>query len=289
MEFTPGTNKNIAVVTDSTADIPLDLVSKHQISVVPNIIILGDRNLEDGKGITRQEFYEQLHSMNPLPTTATAASGVYEELYAELFAHGAQQVISTHASSKLSGIYNAARLAANEFDGRVKVIDSEQLTLGLGFQVLAAAEAIDQGTSLGHVEDIITDIRKRIRVVAMLDTLEYVRRSGRVSWAQARIGALLRIKPFLEVSDGDVLSLGETRTFKRGVIRLADLLTRLGPLEKLAVLHTNAEDEALTFAERYAPSNIPSPLIINVTTVIGTHVGPHGLGFAAVVQRPYPA
>ena len=284
MDFAQGNIYQIAVVTDSTADIPPDLVRKYRIHVVPNIIILGDRNLEDGKEITRQEFYEQLPSMKPLPTTATASAGVYEELYAELFARGAQQVISTHASSKLSGIYNAARLAANEFDGRVKVIDSEQITLGLGFQVLAAAEAIDQGTSLDHVEDIITNIRKRIRVFAMLDTLEYVRRSGRVSWAQARIGALLRIKPFLEVSNGEVLSLGETRTYKKGVIRLADMLARLGPLEKLAVLHTNAEGEALRFAERYAPKNIPAPSIVNVTTVIGTHVGPHGLGFTAVIQ-----
>jgi DegV family protein with EDD domain len=284
MDFAQGNTNQIAIVTDSTADIPADLVRKHRIHVVPNIIIWGDRNLEDGKEITRQEFYEQLPSMKPLPTTATAAAGVYEELYAELFACGAQQVISAHASSKLSGIYNAASLAANEFDGRVKVIDSEQITLGLGFQVLAAAEAIDQGANLDHVEDIITNIRKRIRVVAMLDTLEYVRRSGRVSWAQAKIGALLRIKPFLEVSNGEVLSLGETRTFKKGVIRLADMLARLGPLEKLAVLHTNAEGEARSFAERYAPKNIPAPSIVNVTTVIGTHVGPHGLGFTAVIQ-----
>lgn len=284
MNFSPWNTNHIAIVTDSTADIPPDLINKYQIKVVPNIIIFGDKNLEDGKGISRQEFYERLPSMNPLPTTATAASGVYAELYAELFARGAKHVISLHASSKLSGIYNAARLAANEFVGRVKVIDSEQITLGLGFQVLAAAEVIDQGANLNFVEDIITDTRRRIRVVAMLDTLEFVRRSGRVSWARARIGALLRIKPFLEVSNGDVLSLGETRTFTKGVIRLADMLNRLGPLVKLAVLHTNAEVEALSFAERYSPKNIPSPLIINVTTVIGTHVGPHGLGFAAVIQ-----
>jgi len=284
MDFTQANTNQIAIVTDSTADIPPDLVRKYRIHVVPNIIILGDRNFEDGKEITRQEFYEQLPSMNPLPTTATAASGVYEELYAELFARGAQQVISMHASSKLSGIFNSARLAANEFDGRVKVIDSEQLTLGLGFQVLAAAEAVDSGASMDQVEVIITNIRKRIRVVAMLDTLEYVRRSGRVSWAQARIGALLRIKPFLEISNGEILSLGETRTFIKGVIRLADMLARLGPIDKLAVLHTNAEDEALSFVEKYTPRNNPAPLIINVTTVIGTHVGPHGLGFAAVVQ-----
>jgi DegV family protein with EDD domain len=149
---------------------------------------------------------------------------------------------------------------------------------------LAAAEAIQQGASVGKVIEAIDDTRRRVHVVAMLDTFEYVRRSGRVSWARARIGALLRIKPFLEVKDGNVFSLGETRTFKKGVSRLASLLTGLGPLERLAVLHTNAEGEALSFLEQLSLQADSQPLVINVTTIIGTHVGPHGLGFAAVVR-----
>ncbi len=274
----------IALVTDSTSDIPEELVRKYTIHVVPNIIIMGDKSLEDGIGISRQEFYERLPNMDPLPTTSTASSGAYQELYERLFQQGADQIISLHAPEILSGIYNAASLAAGSFGERVSVIDSQQITLGLGFQVLAAAEAIQQGASVGKVIEAIDDTRRRVHVVAMLDTLEYVRRSGRVSWARARIGALLRIKPFLEVKDGNVFSLGETRTFKKGVSRLASLLTGLGPLERLAVLHTNAEGEALSFLEQLSLQADSQPLVINVTTIIGTHVGPHGLGFAAVVR-----
>lgn len=274
----------IALVTDSTSDIPEELVRKYAIHVVPNIIIMGDKSLEDGIGISRQEFYERLPNMDPLPTTSTASSGAYQELYERLFQQGADQIISLHAPEILSGIYNAASLAAGSFGERVSVIDSQQITLGLGFQVLAAAEAIQQGASVGKVIEAIDDTRRRVHVVAMLDTLEYVRRSGRVSWARARIGALLRIKPFLEVKDGNVFSLGETRTFKKGVSRLASLLTGLGPLERLAVLHTNAEGEALSFLEQLSLQADSQPLVINVTTIIGTHVGPHGLGFAAVVR-----
>lgn len=274
----------IALVTDSTSDIPEELVRKYTIHVVPNIIIMGDKSLEDGIGISRQEFYERLPNMDPLPTTSTASSGAYQELYERLFQQGADQIISLHAPEILSGIYNAASLAAGSFGERVSVIDSQQITLGLGFQVLAAAEAIQQGASVSKVIEAIDDTRRRVHVVAMLDTLEYVRRSGRVSWARARIGALLRIKPFLEVKDGNVFSLGETRTFKKGVSRLASLLTGLGPLERLAVLHTNAEGEALSFLEQLSLQADSQPLVINVTTIIGTHVGPHGLGFAAVVR-----
>lgn len=274
----------IALVTDSTSDIPEELVRKYTIHVVPNIIIMGDKSLEDGIGISRQEFYERLPNMDPLPTTSTASSGAYQELYERLFQQGADQIISLHAPEILSGIYNAASLAAGSFGERVSVIDSQQITLGLGFQVFAAAEAIQQGASVSKVIEAIDDTRRRVHVVAMLDTLEYVRRSGRVSWARARIGALLRIKPFLEVKDGNVFSLGETRTFKKGVSRLASLLTGLGPLERLAVLHTNAEGEALSFLEQLSLQADSQPLVINVTTIIGTHVGPHGLGFAAVVR-----
>ena len=130
---------------------------------------------------------------------------------------GAQKIISIHAASNLSGIFNAAQVAANAFDNRVTVFDSQQLSLGTGFQVLAAAEAIKRSEPIESVIEIINDVRRRARVFAMLDTLEYVRRSGRVSWARARIGNLLNLKPFVEVQAGKVLSMGEARTRQRGI------------------------------------------------------------------------
>jgi DegV family protein with EDD domain len=275
---------SIALVTDSTADIPDDKLSEYRIRVIPNLVIIDGKSLVDGKDISRQEFYERLPKMDVPPTTATASSGAYHQLYDQLLSEQAQYIISIHASSLLSGIYNAASAAAQAFKERVKVFDSGQLSLGLGFQVLAAAEAITRGATLEVTLEVIRDVRRRVRVIAMLDTLEYVRRSGRVSWARARLGNLLRIKPFLEVRDGQVFSLGEARTRGKGIERLQRFLLSMGELERLAMLHTNAEADARHFLHELQLQVTSEPFIVNVTTVIGTHVGPNGLGFAAVVK-----
>jgi DegV family protein with EDD domain len=276
----------IAIVTDSTADIPDSLIAQFDLHVVPNLMIIDGQSLEDGNGISRKEFYTRLPWMKSIPTTSTASSGAYEQLYEHLLSHGANQIVSIHAASALSGIYNAACLAASHFKNRIHVIDSEQVTMGLGFQVLAAAEAAAKNASLEIILEVIQHVRPRARVVAMLDTLEYVRRSGRVSWARARLGNLLSIKSFVELRSGQVLSIGEARTRHKGIERLKELLIRQGPLERLAILHTNAEVDARQFIEDLKQHySIPDqPPIVNVTTIIGAHVGPNGLGFASIVK-----
>lgn len=275
--------RDIAIVTDSTADIPPELLEKHDIHVIPNYVIIAGKSYADGQEISRREFYETLPNMDPIPTTAAASSGEYQNLYESLFQRGANQIISIHCSSLLSGIYNAARLAAEAFGDRVHVIDSQYVTLGLGFQVLAAAEA-----SIAHpVERIleqITEVRRRVRVIAMLDTLEYVRRGGRISWARARIGDLLSLKAFVEVREGHVISLGESRTRHKGMNRLIEMIRDMGALDRLAILHSNAEDDARHILQQLAVKPPLEPFLVNVTTVIGTHVGPNGLGTAAVVK-----
>lgn len=276
---------NISLVTDSTADLPIKLVEKYQIRVVPNLVIIDGQTLIDGKDLSRDDFYQRLPRMKTPPTTGTASSGAYQSLYQELLDQGTDQVISIHAASQLSGIFNAAHTAALEFPGRVHVQDSQNISMGLGFQVLAAAEAIARRASIGEILTLLAETRARLHLVAMLDTLEYVRRSGRVSWARARIGGLLQVKPFIEVREGGkVVSLGETRTRSKGIARLKELLLGLGKLERLAILHTSAEADAqqiLADLQIHLPTE---PLIVNVTTVIGTHVGPNGLGFVAIVS-----
>jgi fatty acid kinase fatty acid binding subunit len=283
--MSPGrANQEIAIVTDSTADIPQSFIDQLSIVVVPNIIIMEGKSLEDGKDITRQEFYEKLPTLKELPTTATSSSGAYEHKYRTLISQGFQHIISIHASSLLSGIYNAARLASTEFKDKVTVLDSQQLTLALGFQVIEAAEAAQRGESLQDVLACIESVRQRVRLIAMLDTLEYVRRSGRVSWARARLGELFHIKAFVEVKDGQVFSLGEARTYQKGLARLKQLLLGVGTIERLAILHSNAEGQAKQFISELPEHYFSNPLIVNVTTVIGTHIGPNGIGFAAVLQ-----
>ncbi|MCK5429330.1 MAG: DegV family protein [Anaerolineales bacterium] len=272
-----------AIVTDSTADIPKELATQYQIHIVPNIVVIDGQSLEDGKDLSRREFYDNLPLMKTNPTTSTSSPGVYQQLYGDILKRGADQIVSIHASSQLSGIFNAASLGAQAFGDQVKVIDSENLSLGLGFQVLAAAQAA-LTQPLDGILSVVKDVRSRARLVAMLDTLEYVHRSGRVSWARAQIGALLRIKPFLEIKDGVVLSIGKARTRKNGIQRLRKMLLDLGPLEQLAILHSNAEADARELLTDMTPRVPTRPLLVYVTTVIGTHVGPNGLGFVAIVN-----
>jgi fatty acid kinase fatty acid binding subunit len=274
----------IAIVTDSTSDIPPDIADEYHIRIVPAILNISGKSLEDGPDISRREFYERLPAMQPLPTTSSPSVGSFLTLYKNIFQQGADLIVSLHPPAPLSGIYNAARLAAQPFAERVHVIDSGSLTLGLGFQAMAASEYARNGASLEEVIAHVDGVRKRINLTAMLDTFEYVRRSGRVSWAKAALGALLNIKPFIGVKDGAVLRLGETRTRQKGVQRLREILLNLGSLDHLAILHTNIESEARQFLASLNMKLPTTPLVVNVTTVIGTHVGPKGLGFVAVVH-----
>jgi DegV family protein with EDD domain len=274
----------VAIVTDSTADIPVDLVESNHIEIIPNLIVMDGKSLIDNIEISRSEFYERLPQMKTQPTTATASSGKYQSLYEKLFLQGFDYILSIHASQILSGIFNAATSAAQFFDNRVMVIDSGQVTMSLGWQVLAAAEAASRNLPLEDIVKKVADAHRRVRLIAMLDTIEYVRHSGRVSWARASLGGLLQIKPFIELREGQVLRMGEARTRQKGMARLLDLLRALGPLERLAVLHTNAEMDAQNLLGQIKQKFDIKPLVINVTPVIGIHVGPNCLGFAVVTQ-----
>jgi DegV family protein with EDD domain len=274
----------IAIVTDSTSDIPPDVAVQNDIQIVPAILILDGRSLEDGHGITREELYRQLPGMKTSPTTAAPSSGTFYNLYDSLLKNGVDDILSIHLSSILSGIYNAAATAAKSFGNRVHVIDSLHVSLGLGYQVLAAARAASAGLPINEILKVIEEIRTRIHLIAMLDTLEYAHRSGRISWSRSSLTSLLQIKPFLGVENGKVIRMGETRTRKKGIDRLFQMLFQLGKLEDLAVLHSNAEVDASQFAERAYALVRKTPLIVNVTSIIGVHVGPDGLGFVAVTR-----
>ncbi|MFN2158642.1 MAG: DegV family protein [Anaerolineales bacterium] len=273
-----------AIVTDSTADIPDDVVREYDIHVIPNILIIENQNFRDGIDLTRSEFYELLPNLKNPPTTATASAGSYQQLYENLFNSGYDQVISLHVSKEFSGVLNAASTAAQLFKSQVFVVDSKSVSLGLGFQVIECARTALETGDINTIVRRIKNLQPKIRLCAMLDTLEYLHRSGRVSWARARIGNLLRVKTFIEVKDGQARRIEDVRTRKKGIERLLFYLRSHGPLEKLAILHSNAVHEANIFLQAYNNDLKEIPFIVNVTTTIGTHVGPNGLGFAAVLK-----
>ena len=272
------------ILTDSTCDIPKYLVEQYEIEVVPSILVMDGKEYADGIGISREEFYKRLPSLKTQPTTAAPSIGDFSTRYESLLRRGCDHILSIHAAGALTSILNTARQAAHEFPDRVTCVDSASLSLGLGFQVLAAAEAAEMG--LQAALEAIRVTQKRLHVSAALDTMEYLKRSGRVPAAVARLGSLLSIRPLIELTNGEVKAIGAVRTTSQANERMLKFLLEGGTLEKLAILHTGAEPRAKEFlnelmqrASQFVPRDI---LMVNVTTVIGTHVGPNGLGFAAV-------
>jgi DegV family protein with EDD domain len=276
----------LGIVTDSTSDLPQSLVEEYGIEVVPAILVLEGTSYADGEGITREEFYTRLPDMKNAPTTAAPSVGEFTQRFQKLINAGYEHVLSIHAAHQLTNIVNAARMAAESFHDRVTVLDSGSLTLGLGFQVLAAVEATLQGLVLQSVLETLQSVRKRLQVIAALDTMEYLKRSGRVPATVATLGGILHVKPIIELLNGEVVPLGAVRTTRQGSARILQTLQAMGPIERLAILHTNAEARARQLVadlmETVSQSVPRDILMVNVTTVIGTHVGPNGLGFAAV-------
>ena len=274
----------LGILTDSTSDLPQYLIEQYELEVVPSILILEGREYADGIGISREDFYKRLPSLQSHPTTAAPSIGDFSTRYDSLLTRGCDHILSIHASGRLSTIINSARQAADDFPDKITVIDSNSLSLGLGFQVLAAAEAAEDGlkASLNAIEST----RKRLRLYAALDTMENLKRSGRVPAAVTFFGGILNIKPMVEVTDGQIKPIGAVRTTKQANERMLNFLLGSGELERLAILHTGAEPRAKEFLHalmQQASQSVPRDiLMVNVTTVIGTHVGPNGLGFAAV-------
>ena len=274
----------LGILTDSTCDIPKYLVEQYELEVVPSILIIDGKEYVDGIGISREEFYKRLPILKTQPTTAAPSIGEFSTRYESLLTRGCDHILSIHAAGALTSILNVAKQAASDFSDRVTCIDSTSLSLGLGFQVLAAAETAEMGLQAALAA--IESAHKRLHVSAALDTMEYLKRSGRVPATVAMLGSLLKIKPLIELTNGAVKAIGVVRTTSQANERMLKFLLEGGELKRLAILHTGAEPRAKEFlnelmqrASQFVPRDI---LMVNVTTVIGTHVGPNGLGFAAV-------
>jgi DegV family protein with EDD domain len=271
-----------AVVTDSTSDIPAAEAARLKIQVIPAIVTIEGQTHTDGEGLTREEFYRRLPSMRVPPTTAAPSPARFAEAYERLFTSGVERILSIHVSSKLSAIFGIAHQAAAAFGERVQVFDSAQVSLGLGFQAVEAAAAALAGASFEAIVETARRARDRAWTVAMINTLEYLRRSGRVSWLRAGLGELLRVKLLVEVRDGLVERLGQVRTRPSAIDQLCTIIEARAPLARLAILHSGIQDEAAALARRLRTLSGAPPFTVDVTTVIGTHVGPRSIGAAGL-------
>jgi DegV family protein with EDD domain len=277
----------IRIVTDSNCDLPEAIVAEHGITVVPLYINIGTDSYLDGVEMSRLQFYEGLPDFRDHPTTSVPSPGQFYEVYAGLAQEGATEILSIHISTSLSAVANSARLAAEELGTLpVTVFDSGQLTLGTGFQVVRAARAATAGRPMGEILEMLEDLRLRTHSFAALDTLEFMRRSGRLSRFQSSLGSLLQLKPLIKMHDGEI-GIERVRTRVRAIERLMELVSELGPLEELGLVHTHALNRAEDL-RRQALHLFPhagTPFSAEVTPVIGAHVGPGAVGFVAVQAR----
>lgn len=274
-----------ALVTDSTSDIPKDLVSKNQIYVAPLHIMWGSDHLVDGIDITPETFYDRLQSDSILPTTSQPTPKEFADLYEKARAEsGAEDVLTLTISSDLSGTNSSALMGAKMVDFPVHVVDIRTTTVALGLAVLKLVEARDSGATIEEGVELAQSLSTRTHTVFTLDTLEYLHKGGRIGGAQRLLGTALNIKPILHVHEGKVEPKESVRTRKRAFSRLVELADELIDPDKplhMGVLHgqdeESAEQLAAIFQERYKPERM---VVTQVATVIGVHTGPRAVGFS---------
>ena len=275
----------IRIVTDSTCDLPVSVIDDLGIVVIPLYINIGDQGFLDGIDITRQEFYSNLADYPSHPTTGTPGTAAFTQAFDALVAQGAEEIISIHISEKLSATINVARTAAEEYQKvKVTVRDSGQLSIGTGFQVELAARMAREGKSSSEILDSLDSLRSRTFVTAGLDTLEFLRRSGRMNRFMTGIGSLIQLKPILTMKDG-LPGSDRVRTSIRAEKRLVSLLEKNLPIERFALLHTNAHRKAEEFKKKIE-KHLPEGEIfsMDITPVIGAHLGPGVVGYAVVTK-----
>ena len=279
----------VRVVTDSGCDLPPGLCDELGIEVVPLTIRFGDEALVDRKDLSPKEFWAKCKTVPALPETAAPSPGAFEEAYRRAQAGGADGVVVITLSRKMSATIEAAELAAQNVgdDLGTRVVDSANASLGEGMTVLLAAQAAAAGKSLDEVEEVARSAARRTKLIAAIDTLDNLRRGGRIGGAQALVGGLLSVKPLIAVSSatgGEVAEAGKQRTRARALTALVDNVRAIGPVEALGVMHAEAPDvdELLARLDDIVPRE--DIVLADVGAVIGTHVGPRCIGVVTVAK-----
>ncbi len=276
---------SVAIVTDSTADLPPELSMSRAITVVPLTLNFDGQSLLDGVDIRPDEFYRRLDSVTTHPTTSQPSPGRFAEVYSSLLA-GHDAVVSIHISQKLSGTYESARQAAGMTDPRrVRVIDSELVSMSLGLITLAASSLAAGGADAGAIEAKVIDMRSSIQTYFSVATLEFLRRGGRIGRASALLGSVLQVKPVLCIRDGLVTPLERVRTFERALNRVVELTREVDRGHGVCVIvgHADAEADAERIA-RELDSIAETLMIQPLGPVVGAHAGPGVVGVGC-----YPA
>lgn len=276
---------SIRIVTDSSCDLPDAVAAEHGIRIVPLSIRFGDEEFIDREQLTTAEFWARCSRQDTLPETAAPAPGQFEQTYRELIAEGATGIVVVSLSGALSATMQSAELAARSIDEvPIRVVDSRSVTLGVGTIVLACARLAANGASIDEVEALAVDRAARTKVFGALDTLENLKKGGRIGNAKALLATALSIKPIIEVVDGAVEQGGKQRTRSKALKFLVDKVTEYeGRISDLAVLHADCSDVD-QFVELLRPHYDGEIVVGEIGPVIGTHAGRGTIGVAFDVR-----
>jgi len=281
----------VKIVTDSTADLPEDIIREMDITVVPLSVHFGPQTYLDGVDLKADEFYEMLAGCRSLPTTSQPAPAAFAEVYQKL-GNETCDILSIHISPKLSGTYNSALLAREGLNGncRIEIIDSLQASMGLGLIVIRAARAVQNGATLDEAIEVVRETIPHTHFFGTVDTLEYLQKGGRIGKAQALMGTLLSIKPLIGMGEGEVQPKGKTRTRKKAIAQLLEYVHGFDNIEEIALLHSTTPDDLAPFVDGIGDCCEPGRIRRSrIGPVIGTYLGPGALAIGVVEGNHRPA
>jgi DegV family protein with EDD domain len=278
----------VAIVTDSTPNIPEHLIKENQIHVVPLNVIWGEESYYDGVEITNAEFYTRLETDKVMPSTSQPSIAEFEVVFRSLYEDG-YEILGDFLSEDLSGTISSATQAKKMLPkATIEIVNSRSLAMAHGFQVLAAARAAKNGASLAECKRIAEDAQDRSGVLFVLDTLEFLHRGGRIGGAKRFVGTLLNVKPILTIEDGTIITLDQVRTQKKALEAIVDLIVERTKGHKniqLATLHANNPETAQHILDA-AAERLPlaEKVFAELSPVLGTHAGPGAVGLAYLVD-----
>jgi DegV family protein with EDD domain len=277
---------NIALVTDSTAYIPADLIKKYKLTITPQVLIWGEETFEDGVDIQPDEFYSRLRTAKIMPSTSQVSPATMQKTFSNLIDQG-YDVLGIFICHKLSGTMQSAiqgREALGSAKDKVVLVDSNSTAMAMGFQVLTVARAAEDGASLTECQQLAEKLYEYTGVYFAVDTLEFLHRGGRIGGAQRFLGSALNLKPILALNDGRVEAIDRVRTKTKALDRVLELVSEQvkgkTPV-RLATLHANAAEESRALLDRASQElNAVESIFSEVSPVIGTHAGPGTVGLA---------
>src|SRR5450432_1517940 len=276
----------VRIVTDSTVDIPTEQAAAAGITVVPLTVFFGDEAYLDGIELDNPLFYQKLQANKVLPTTSQPSPAKFHDAYTRLIEEGADGILSIHLSSHLSGTYQSARTASESLPDDLKkipieVVDSLTISAGMSRAVFLAAREAREGVSLEEITAHVLDELERTTILAVLDTLEYVRRGGRIGGASAMLGNMLSVKPIISLKEGAVVPVERPRTRSKAFARIAQLISDMGPIEAVSIAESN-EEIGQQLAEALKDTYTGEIPRYKLGAALGTHTGPGTVAVAVV-------